>query len=64
MLATWTEAAARMTAGLPVAEAVESPLSPPLDTGEKFSMVFTTPGEIGYFCGFHAHMQGKIIVTP
>ena len=38
--------------------------SPPLDTGEKFSMAFTKSGETGYFCGFHAHMQGKVIVTP
>ena len=36
----------------------------PLDTGEKFSMKFTVPGEIGYFCGFHPHMKGKIIVKP
>ena len=38
--------------------------SPPLDSGEKFSMVFNTAGEVNYFCGFHAHMQGKIIVQP
>ncbi len=37
--------------------------SPPLDTGDTFSMTFTTAGEIDYFCGFHAKMQGKIIVT-
>jgi plastocyanin len=35
-----------------------------LDTGETFSMVFTEPGEIGYFCGLHPHMKGKIIVKP
>lgn len=38
--------------------------SPPLDSGEKFSMVFNTAGEVNYFCGFHAQMQGKIIVQP
>jgi plastocyanin len=35
-----------------------------LDTGETFSMVFTEAGEIGYFCGLHPHMKGKIIVKP
>ena len=35
-----------------------------LDTDEKFSMTFTDPGEIGYFCGLHPHMKGKIIVKP
>ena len=38
--------------------------SPPLDSGEKFSMVFNNAGEVIYFCGFHPHMQGKIIVQP
>lgn len=35
-----------------------------LDTGEKFSMTFSGAGEIGYFCGLHPHMTGKIIVKP
>jgi plastocyanin len=38
--------------------------SKPLDTGETFSMTFTDAGEIGYFCGLHPHMKGKIIVKP
>ena len=38
--------------------------SPPLDSGEKFSMMFNTAGVVNYFCGFHAHMQGKVIVQP
>ena len=38
--------------------------SKPLDTGETFSMTFTKAGEIGYFCGLHPHMKGKIIVKP
>jgi plastocyanin len=38
--------------------------SKPLDTGEKFSMTFSNAGEIGYFCGLHPHMKGKIIVMP
>ena len=38
--------------------------SKPLDTGDKFTMAFADPGEITYFCGFHPHMVGKIIVKP
>jgi plastocyanin len=38
--------------------------SPPLDSEQNFSMAFSTVGEVSYFCGFHAHMQGKIIVQP
>jgi len=38
--------------------------SKPLDTDESFSMTFTDPGEIGYFCGLHPHMKGKIVVKP
>ena len=38
--------------------------SKPLDTGEKFTMTFTDAGEVNYFCGFHPHMVGKIVVKP
>jgi plastocyanin len=38
--------------------------SKPLDTGETFTMTFKDAGEIGYFCGLHPHMKGKIIVKP
>ena len=38
--------------------------SKPLDTDETFSMTFADAGEIGYFCGLHPHMKGKIIVKP
>jgi plastocyanin len=39
--------------------------SHPLDTDEKFSRVFDTPGTNDYFCSIHSHMTGKIIVvTP
>jgi plastocyanin len=38
--------------------------SKPLDTGEKFTMTFAEAGEIGYFCGLHPHMKGKIIIKP
>ena len=37
--------------------------SPPLDTDEKFSRVFSTPGTNDYFCSIHSHMTGKIIVV-
>ena len=36
--------------------------SPPLDTGEGFSHVFETAGEVQYFCSLHPHMVGRIIV--
>jgi plastocyanin len=38
--------------------------SKPLDTGDKFTMTFTDPGEVNYFCGFHPHMVGRILVKP
>lgn len=38
--------------------------SKPLDTGDKFTMTFADSGEVDYFCGFHPHMVGKIIVKP
>ena len=33
-----------------------------LDTDEKFSFVFSKPGEYGYFCKVHPHMTGVVIV--
>jgi plastocyanin len=33
-----------------------------LDTDDKFSFTFSTPGTIEYFCTLHPHMVGKIIV--
>ncbi len=38
--------------------------SPALDSGEKFSLTFTEPGEINYFCALHPHMKGKVVVKP
>ena len=38
--------------------------SPALDSGEKFSLAFTEPGEINYFCALHPHMKGKVVVKP
>jgi plastocyanin len=33
-----------------------------LDTGEKFTFMFQTPGTYEYFCSVHPKMIGKIIV--
>jgi plastocyanin len=33
-----------------------------LDTGDKFSFIFTTPGKFQYFCTIHAHMVGTVVV--
>lgn len=33
-----------------------------LDTDDKFSFTFTTPGTFAYFCALHPHMTGSIVV--
>ena len=33
-----------------------------LDTGDKFSFTFSTPGTFQYFCTIHAHMVGTVVV--
>ena len=33
-----------------------------LDTGDKFSFTFATPGSYAYFCSLHPHMTGTIVV--
>jgi len=33
-----------------------------LDTDDRFSFTFTTPGEYDYFCSLHPHMVGKVVV--
>jgi len=33
-----------------------------LDSEDKFSFTFTTPGVYDYFCSLHPHMVGKVIV--
>ena len=33
-----------------------------LDTEQKFSFTFTTPGTYEYFCALHPHMTGTIVV--
>jgi plastocyanin len=35
-----------------------------LDTDDKWSHTFATPGEYGYFCSLHPYMVGKIVVKP
>lgn len=34
-----------------------------LDTGDKFSFTFTSPGIYNYFCTLHPHMTGTVEVT-
>jgi plastocyanin len=33
-----------------------------LDTDDKFSFTFATPGTFAYFCALHPHMTGSIVV--
>ena len=33
-----------------------------LDTRDKFSFTFATPGTYQYFCSLHPHMKGTIVV--
>jgi plastocyanin len=33
-----------------------------LDTGDRFSFTFATPGQFVYFCSLHPHMTGTIVV--
>ena len=45
-----------------VAEDGKSFRSRVLDTGERFSFTFASPGTWGYFCSVHPHMTGKVVV--
>ena len=36
--------------------------SPLLDTDDKYSLTFATPGRYAYFCSLHPHMQGEVTV--
>jgi len=41
----------------------ESPIqSPPLDSGERYSVALAKPGTYRYFCSLHPHMTGTVIV--
>jgi plastocyanin len=33
-----------------------------LDTEDRFSFTFTTPGNYEYFCSLHPHMTGTVVV--
>jgi len=33
-----------------------------MDTDDKFSFTFTTPGSYAYFCSLHPHMTGTVVV--
>ena len=33
-----------------------------LDTNDKFSFTFTTPGTFEYFCSLHPHMKASVVV--
>ncbi len=33
-----------------------------LDTGDKYTFTFTTPGTFEYFCSLHPQMQGSVVV--
>ena len=36
--------------------------SPVLDTDQRFSFTFTTPGTYEYYCSIHPRMTGRVIV--
>ena len=33
-----------------------------LDTGDRFSVTFSKPGQFAYFCSLHPRMTGKVVV--
>ena len=45
-----------------VAASAKAFKSKALDTGDKFSFTFATPGQYEYFCSLHPHMTGTIVV--
>jgi plastocyanin len=45
-----------------VASSTKAFKSKALDTDDKFSFTFTTPGAYEYFCSLHPHMMGAIVV--
>jgi amicyanin len=45
-----------------VASSTKAFKSKTLDTKDKFSFTFTTPGTYEYFCSLHPHMTGAVVV--
>jgi amicyanin len=45
-----------------VASSAKAFKSKVLDTEDRFSFTFTTPGSYEYFCSLHPHMTGTIVV--
>jgi amicyanin len=45
-----------------VASSTKQFKSKALDTDDKFSFTFSTPGTYDYFCSLHPHMTGTILV--
>jgi len=45
-----------------VASSIKFFKSKTLDTADKFSFTFTTPGTYDYFCSVHPHMTGAVVV--
>ena len=45
-----------------IASSIKLYKSNALDTEDKFSFTFTTPGAYEYFCSLHPHMTGTIVV--
>jgi plastocyanin len=45
-----------------VASSIKFFKSKALDTANKFSFTFTTPGTYDYFCSLHPHMTGAVVV--
>jgi plastocyanin len=35
-----------------------------MDTADRYSFTFKTPGAYAYHCGLHPHMVAKIVVRP
>ena len=45
-----------------VASQTQALRSKALDTDDKFSFTFATPGTYPYFCALHPHMTGMVVV--
>ena len=42
---------------------LNTPISPELKKGDKFSITYTKPGTYKYICGLHTYMTGTVKVT-